>query len=321
MSAISRAKHILRRQMIRGEIFDDKLPYTKYSRFHLSTNENIGAYLKELPAGANSALSILSSGDHVFNLINNGVLSIDAFDNNRLTEYYALGIKRAMIAKYTYEEYISVLQKFYNPDISLVEITEIIMDLLDYMDEPYRTFWENLANYNYKSQKNSDKPLNLMLMLSTRDFQMTREQLIRRNEYLQNETTYENLRRLNGIANISFKPTDAFCLAKSFNDTYDTILLSNILDYFIYRWGHNYMYEELALFLKELMPLLNPNGVFFIHYNLFNTNNKVIKTSGIVKGDLKNEELLEVPSVVQARNDAVLLLRKKGPGICQDLKE
>ena len=57
------------------------------------------------------ALSVLASGDHVFNLIYYGILNIDTFDTNRLTEYYALGLKRAALLAFTYEEYLLFNQK------------------------------------------------------------------------------------------------------------------------------------------------------------------------------------------------------------------
>lgn len=321
MSAISSAKNILRRQIIRGEIFDDRFPYIKHSKFHLTTNENIGAYLKTLSKDSKSALSILSSGDHVFNLIHKGILSIDAFDSNRLTEYYALGVKRAMIEKYDYEEFIITLQKFYSQETSLTEITEILSGLLNYMDEPYRGFWRKLIEYNYKKQKNSDHPLNIMLMLSTESYFLSREQIIRRNEYLKSKEDYENLRNLLGKANINFKSTDACYLEKAFNGMYDTILLSNILDYFMYKWGQYYSYNELEHYLKALKQMLNDNGVLFINYNFFNGGNTVIKDSAIVKDDLKDEEILIVPSVTFNRNDTVLLVRKKEMQACPTTKE
>ena len=86
--------------------------YIKYhnafsNRVYSYTNENIKSYLNNFDFNdKNSALSVLSSGDYVFNLIHNGITSIDAFDSNYLTEFYSLGIKKAMILKYDYKDFL-----------------------------------------------------------------------------------------------------------------------------------------------------------------------------------------------------------------------
>lgn len=74
--------------------------YIKYhnafsNRVYSYTNENIKSYLNNFDFnGKSSALSVLSSGDQVFNLIHNGITNIDTFDSNYLTEFYSLGIKK-----------------------------------------------------------------------------------------------------------------------------------------------------------------------------------------------------------------------------------
>ena len=48
-------------------------PFRKYARTYFSTNENINGYLKFISNdNYNNALTVLASGDHLFNLINKG---------------------------------------------------------------------------------------------------------------------------------------------------------------------------------------------------------------------------------------------------------
>ncbi len=66
--------------------------FGEYDKFYPYTNECISGYLRFVDfIKKNSALSVLSSGDHVFSLISHGINNVDTFDINRLTEYYALG--------------------------------------------------------------------------------------------------------------------------------------------------------------------------------------------------------------------------------------
>ena len=106
LNAINGAKSILSKRF--DDYFtSDIIKHTKYSTLYFWTNENINAYLSLFPMEMyENALSVLSSGDHIFNLIQRGILDIDTFDSNLLTKYYALGLKKAMILKYSYKDFI-----------------------------------------------------------------------------------------------------------------------------------------------------------------------------------------------------------------------
>lgn len=132
-------------------IIDDNLEiYSEYSQMHFWTNENINAYLNLVSFTSNdSALSVLSSGDHVFNLIAKGIMNIDTFDSNRLTEYFALGFKRAMILKYNYYEFKMIMDKIYYGNISNEELYELIKGLYSYMEYNHKLFWESMISYDF----------------------------------------------------------------------------------------------------------------------------------------------------------------------------
>ena len=67
------------------------------------TNESVFNALDYAVAyNRTNALAVLASGDQVFSMLNFGINNIDTFDINCLTEYYALGFKRAMILSYFY---------------------------------------------------------------------------------------------------------------------------------------------------------------------------------------------------------------------------
>lgn len=85
--------------------------FKEVSNVYYFTNENISGCLTQLEFKNNeSSLTICGSGDQIFNLVYKGNSCIDAFDTNKLAEYFALGIKKAAIKTFTYEEFLS----FYN---------------------------------------------------------------------------------------------------------------------------------------------------------------------------------------------------------------
>ena len=59
--------------------------FKDYASTYFVTSECIKDYLKAHEFLKNRALTILSGGDQVFNLITSGVYEIDAFDSNKLT--------------------------------------------------------------------------------------------------------------------------------------------------------------------------------------------------------------------------------------------
>ena len=173
--------------------------YIKYhnafsNRVYSYTNENIKSYLNNFDFNdKNSALSVLSSGDQVFNLIHNGITNIDTFDSNYLTEFYSLGIKKAMILKYDYKDflhkYLDLLLGYY----SIYKESIFIEKLLPYMDSRYAMFWNELVKFNYDLQSNnSDKRLLISDIVTKRFIMKDRIKLY--NNYLFSNEDYEILK-------------------------------------------------------------------------------------------------------------------------------
>ena len=124
--------------------------YSCYDYFYSFTNENINAYTELIDNNPQSALTVLASGDQPYNLITKGILDIDTFDINLMTEFYALGLKRAMILKYNHDEFINIVLKIMRYQFTIEEEIEFIIDLLPYMDTEYRLFWKTIVDYFIK---------------------------------------------------------------------------------------------------------------------------------------------------------------------------
>ena len=303
------AKEMIKNQVNQKRITNVFEPFSKYSKGYLWTNENIKEYInKKYISEYNSALSVTGSGDHLFNLILNNVLNIDTFDTNTLTEYNVLGLKKALIEKFKYNDFLTICELIANNMLTLEETTYLIKDLLPLMDKKYRKYWQNISEYNYQLQKNNDEYLDLFAMLFININE--KNNFIRRNSYLISKDNYDKFKENMMRANINFYCINAINILDTFpNQKYDVILLSNILDYITINWN----YEQLRKFEDELLFITNNNGKIFLAYllNYYNKNNKnIFRRADIKKEELINEIIIALKEKDYKHNDAVILIRK-----------
>ena len=303
------AKEMIENQVNQKKIMNIFEPFSKYSKGYLWTNEKIKEYInKKYISEYNSALSVTASGDHLFNLILNNVLNIDTFDTNTLTEYNVLGLKKALIEKFKYNDFLTICELIANNMLTLEETTYLIKDLLPLMDKKYRKYWQKISEYNYQLQKNNDEYLDLFAMLFINITE--KNKFIRRNSYLMGKDNYDKFKENMMRANINFYCTNAINILDTFpNQKYDVILLSNILDYITINWN----YEQLRKFEDELLFITNNNGKIFLAYllNYYNKNNKnIFRRADIKKEELINEIIIELKEKDYKHNDAVILIRK-----------
>lgn len=303
------AKEMIKNQVNQKRITNVFEPFSKYSKGYLWTNENIKEYInKKYISEYNSALSVTASGDHLFNLILNNVLNIDTFDTNTLTEYNVLGLKKALMEKFKYNDFLTICELIANNMLTLEETTYLIKDLLPLMDKKYRKYWQNISEYNYQLQKNNDEYLDLFAMLFININE--KNNFIRRNSYLMGKDNYDKFKENMMRANINFYCTNAINILDTFpNQKYDVILLSNILDYITINWN----YEQLRKFEDELLFITNNNGKIFLAYllNYYNKNSKnIFRRADIKKEELINEIIIELKEKDYKHNDAVILIRK-----------
>lgn len=288
-----------------------------YQKMYAFTNENIKSYLGLISESTKNALSILSSGDHAFNLISKGILNIDTFDTNRLTETYALGFKRAMILKYNFVEFKTVMSLLSSSTTSLETVTEIVYGLIPFMELEHQNYFRQILDYNYKLQIEKGTNFNLLELLTLGSFISEAEYY---NEYLNNKESYNRLRANLSCANISFKYANALYLKDSFNKEYDVILLSNIMDYLCSVWGIRWKYDKLDEFEKSLEMITKDNGIIFLNYlfyygsDMANYRRFVINSSGVRLGDLNHETIITLEKRKNLEvQDAILLKRvRKG---------
>lgn len=313
-------KEMIKKQVDVGKIFMFGIPFSKYQRVYGFTNENINGYLSQFSyEGTDRALTVMASGDHFLNLAYYGIHHIDTFDSNQLTEYYALGIKRAAILSFSYHDYLQFYEKILNPNTSLEELTELVWSLLPFMELKHKIYWESILSFNYQIQKDKKAILNLFHMLLINIH--STHSLLLKNTYLLSEENYNLLRKNLASVQIQFKCCDCLDLQKYFYSYYDFIFLSNIPDYFFKKFGYYWEYPKLVEAIAYFKKLLLEGGILGFAYliecyslsDAYKTN--LILNSNIKKEDLTTEEILLVPhisnnSIAKTIKDGLLLERK-----------
>lgn len=315
--AIEATKTIIYNQMNSKKLQSNFQSFNTYGKIYSQTNENIDGYMSKLDFNnKDNTLSVMASGDHVFNAALYGIKNIDTFDINKLTEYYALGIKRSAILKFDYHNYIDFMNKLFNKSTSLAELNDLINLVFPYMNSNYKKYWKSIIDY-YSTFKCDSVNLFWLLLVD-----ITKIEGYMTNSYLDNEFNYNKLRNCLSEVNISFEACDCLELTSKFSKKYDLIFLSNIADYFYKRFGYFWNYSILIEEEKKLCNLLNDNGVLALNY-IFNyfylTSGKykdyIINYSSIKKEDLTKEEIITFSSVynnniLEDRESGLLMLKK-----------
>ena len=299
------AKHAIIDQMMKKEIsldFDEN----DCSKIYMWTNENVAAYLNALNLnGKNTALTVLASGDQVFNYITKGLTQIDTFDTNKLTEFFALGLKKNMILQNGRIDFLVKMNTLLYGTRD--ESIEVIKELLPYMEEKYQSFWKGLIEYFYKMSIYHHKDLSIMTFLSNDYFFHNAYQA--NNNYLHDDKNYEKLKKNLEKANITFKHANANNLHHEFKGQYDLINLSNILDYFALYWGENWSYDRLKEYENYLLQMTSSNAYIILMYifsHMKKDSRALFTNSTVTEDDLIRERIYTL------NNDSMILRRVKG---------
>ena len=301
--AIEAAKKLLDTQVDAGKVHMFGMPFSEYQKVYKATNENIDGYMSRMNfQDKTKALTVLASGDHAFNLVYHGITKIDTFDTNKLTEYYALGLKTAAILALDYRDYLKFMQKIIDPNISIDELNHLIKKIIPFMSKKYAIFWQSLMEYNYQIQKGKLNPLNLFRMLL---INIDKESLtIQKNTYLKDEESYNKMKENLFSTTITFQCCDCLALGSTIKNDYDFIFLSNIADYFSKSFGYFWGYSKLKEFESSLLPISKKDCLialaYLIKYYIASSHKYVahpILSSNVTKEDLTDERMITFPHI------------------------
>ena len=276
------------------------------------TNENINDYLNKLKKDKiDKVLTVLASGDHLYNLALIKPPLVDLVDINPLTEYYALGFKKALFKMCDYGEYIEAIYYLFKSDNYDIDIEKKFWEkLFNLIEEKYQPFFRDIITFYFKMQKIYKRKIRLMQIL-TKDYYYNEEALRLYNGYMMSEENYEKLKEFLDIVKVSFNKQNIFLEDKK--DYYDLIMASNVLDYVIKR---EFNMDSLYSLYRSLRNSLKGDGIIMAHYIYSFLDKKTlsyksypIPSTDILERELKREELIWTDKY-KGDKDAVLVLRK-----------
>ncbi len=188
-------------------------------RIYLFTNELFSAYEKYFE-NKPKVLSVIGSGDQIFNAILKGSNQIEAFDINVLAKYYFY-FKKAAIEVLSKDEFINM---FLEPEMSSIYY-RYIERIMNNLDDSTKSFWDYLIQ---KCNKNWYL-LYFSPLFHSNAFYV--EDIIYTNPYL-HSSEYLKLKGLLKDAQIEVKDGDILKLADEYHQkNFDLIYLSNIWSY------------------------------------------------------------------------------------------
>ena len=213
---ISLARSIMERRRNGAEDF------SLGSRVYQSTNERLYEY-RYLFEAKRKMLSVIASGDQIFNAILAGVESIDAFDISKFPKYF-LYLKKAALEGLTEDEYYDFF--YVEPKETYEVINSKYRNLYEKKIMPHLSgdaliFWNYLfSRYNW----------GLICQGLYQTYQFGGREIIKNNKFLDPKYYQELKSRLKDVQ-INCQIGNIVDLAPNYLSAYDLIYLSNIYSY------------------------------------------------------------------------------------------
>lgn len=235
-------------QMLDSNYYDAS--FRTYSPGYFFTTEGIRDYLSKINFEKDQALTVLSSGDQIFNLALEGVKSIDAFDINRL-QYFTFWLKYAMIMSLSYYDFKKAnLNRFYLASPGFFEL--MLEQIKSYLPEDVYEYYRKLAEYQQTTFPYLSYLYRGKIEYDSYD-----------NAYASLEEAYLLTRKNLKETEIQLHFGDMKHISQEFSSNYDVILLSNVLEYEM-REGHET--EDFKNLLLPYYPKLKENGILVNYF-------------------------------------------------------
>lgn len=239
--------------------------FTRFNQGFFANTECIKEYLEKEEFAKTRALSVLASGDHVFNLVHAGVKTIDAFDIN-LLQYFVYHLRVAFLKNYSYEDYIKLCSGFFTK-FCAEDLIEIIKKLKDSLPFDVYEYYRRVLDFNLVTRriKNLYYPVPESFYLG--------------NNYLTSEEDYLALRRELEDAEVNIYIKNAVDIPQELDTKYSIILLSNIADYFVYML-REFGLKEFKHFINSFRERLLDDGLIINYfYGYYGDNDAVIQAT------------------------------------------
>lgn len=281
---------------------DRRSGFSTYSRGFFATTECIKEYLERVEFAKTRALTVLSCGDQIFNLVHNGVKEIDAFDINTL-QYYVYQLRLAMLKNYSYKDFVMFNVEFANGFSVSYEFIEIVKKLKESLPDDVYHYYRSVLDYSLKF-----RGLNRLYMPVSLNFTCS-------NNYLASEEDYLFLRKQIEEVQVNISFGSVLDIVQFLDKKYSIILLSNIADYLSYD-VKKFGIKEFRKYIKLFEDNLLKNGVIVNYmYGAYDSNSSVIRTTrsdAITPAVLGEDNVFKIESYPHNLNhEAYYLVRKR----------
>ena len=303
--AIKQTKEFMLPQMKLNHVLMRGVAFDTYQKVYAQTNENIEGYMSQLNwEKKDSVLTVLGSGDHVWNAVFHGATNIHTYDTNSLTEYYALGIKKSALLTFSYKDYLIFIKDLIDPSTSPEELYSMIQKLYPNMEQKYQLYWDELLKWNIEHQGKA--PYNFFRFFLINYDSM--DESVLKNGFLENEESYNLLKKNLKKANITFEVCDYKELPQKVSTKYDFLFLSNILDYEYRKNGIGWNYRRLKEIEEQLSSCLKEDGILALNYLYSYCNGKgkpyytkLFHSSNVTRNDIQDEEFVTFSKIKENR--------------------
>ena len=249
-----------------NDLFDIDTLFSHRSRVYLFSNEPLKlmftdkAFFSDVDLSNKSIFSIIASGDFFFNLCLFGCKNMTLVDINEYAYYY-FEIKKAMIKKYNYEEFITMYKDLDNIYYKFNEYSSFIKDdIRNKIINKFSLYADDVSSFVKNISWSCSYEFNNLDNIGRRiDFFRTH------NLYLSSEDNYNKLKSvlLKDDIDLNMYVSSLFDLDLDNMEKFDYIYLSNIGDY-----CDTSLFYEFLLNIKN--KILNETGKIILVYRTDN---------------------------------------------------
>ncbi len=239
--------------------------FESYISCYMAATECIKEYLLCCDYNRDRALTVLGSGDHIFNLLHQGIEKIDAFDVNKL-QYFVYHLRKAMLLELTYDDFCRA--NYYFAGFNNEDSLDLVNRLKNYLPEDVYEYFRRVFEHCIKENAYSS----FLFHSVSKHFKYA-------NIYLKSEEEFLKVKKSLLQANVTLYFENAINIPNLLNDKkYDIILLSNIADYF--KYSMDFGPKEFEKFIASYYRLLRENGIIINYlYNLCSFDESVIQVN------------------------------------------
>lgn len=258
-------------ELINGK--GDGVLSSDYSSCFLFGTENQEGINSVINYANKDVCTVASSGDQYVSAVYYGAKKVDLYDINYLTEFLTY-LKIASFITLDYEEFIDFLIPIHE-DCSTIKKRfwnlETLKKVLPNMPERAAYFWDNVMYVCHKVGFDG----NFIVPKNKHSYM---ENIIKGMPFYANKEEYYKLQStLRKREYPTFKQADVRTFGEVFNDKYDIIYLSNIIEclvcealsgYYMPSYGAEDRLEERYIFelIKQVLPKLREDGLILLDY-------------------------------------------------------